>query len=177
MTTWDDVMTNNDKLSKQVKKDPDLCMTNPLMAKYIISLVPFEKGDIVIEPCKGKGAFYDNFPNFVKKEYCEIDEDLDYLQYQGEVDWTISNPPFAPRKLFWDFHLKAMKTTRKGIYWLINMSSFNVFTPKRLKEMTDYGWYIKNLKIVQDKRWFGRYVVVCITKEPNDFITCDNFSC
>ena len=87
------------------------------------------------------------------------------------VDYTISNPPFVPRKLFWSFHCKAMDTTRKGIYWLINMSSLNVFTPKRLEEMSSKGWYINNFHIVSDKRWFGRYVWIKISKENNDIMS------
>ena len=68
------------------------------------------------------------------------------------VDYTISNPPFVPRKLFWLFNSKAMETTRKEIYWLVNMGSLNVFTPKRLDEMNNKGWYINSFYVVSDKR-------------------------
>ena len=51
------------------------------------------------------------------------------------VDVTLSNPPFVPRKLFWSFMLNAMKTTRREIYWLINMRSLEVFTKNRMEEI------------------------------------------
>lgn len=159
------------KLEKQVHKDADICYTKPEMAKYLISLIEFKDSDLVMEPCKGKGAFYDNLPNNVKKFYCEINEGKDYLENKEIVDYTLSNPPFVPRKLFWNFMLKAMETTKKEIYWLINLSSLNVFTPKRLNEMKTKNWFINSFHIVGDKRWFGRYVWVKISKENSNTLT------
>tara|TARA_R100000734_G_C3270443_1_gene66548 strand:- start:167 stop:697 length:531 start_codon:yes stop_codon:yes gene_type:complete len=157
----------NTKLDKQLKKKgKNFVMTNPDMAKYLIeNHTNILHGDIVMEPCKGSGSFYDNLPEYSTNHYCEIEEGLDYLKDMTKVDITLSNPPFVPRKLFWDFHTTAMKNTRREIYWLINMSSLNVFTPKRLEEMRELGWYINNFQIVSDKRWFGRYVWVKISKE------------
>ena len=167
MTDCNTVSTNGGRLSQLLNKDPDICMTKPEMAKYLISRVNFNSGDIVMEPCKGKGAFYDNLPNNVIKLYCEIGEGIDYLNDNRIVDITLSNPPFAPRKLFWQFMEKAINNTRKEIYWLINLSSLDVFTPKRLKQMNSLGWFIGNFYIVSDKRWFGRYVWVKITRTNN----------
>lgn len=168
---WEYESKENDPLSEQVKKNPDIVMTNPEMAEYLIGLVPLKEGDVVMEPCLGKGAFYNALPSTVKKEFCEINEGKDYLAYEGMVDVTLSNPPFVPRRLFWSFHQKAMDTTRKAIYWLINLSSLNVFTPKRLEEMKNKGWYIQCFHIVSDKRWFGRYCWVMITREPSMVMT------
>jgi hypothetical protein len=162
------------KLKEQVEKNADICFTKPEMAKYLIDRIEFKDNDIVIEPCLGKGAFFNNLPKNVKKIYCEINEGLDYLESETIVDITLSNPPFVPRKLFWSFMLKAMETTRREIYWLINLSSLNVFTQKRLQIMKDKGWYINNLHIVSDKRWFGRYAWMCINKNNNNFYTFSN---
>ncbi len=51
------------------------------------------------------------------------------------------------------------------------MSSLNVFTPKRLDEMENKGWYINSFHIVSDKRWFGRYVWIKISKENTNVMT------
>lgn len=171
MTTWQDITTNNEKLANQIRKDPTICMTNPEMAKMLISRIHFNDNDIVMEPCRGLGAFYNNLPNNVIKKYCEINDGIDYLTQNEIVDITLSNPPFVPRTLFWEFMLKAMETTRREIYWLINLQSINVFTPKRLKEMANKQWYINDFFICADKRWFGRYVWVKFTKINNGFIS------
>ena len=154
---WKYKSKDDDPLGKKVFKNPDIVMTNPKMAKDLIDTISFQDGDIVCEPCLGTGSFYNNFPDNVKKVYFEINEDKDYLLSDIMVDYTISNPPFVPRKLFWDFHLKAMDTTRKNIYWLINISSLNVFTPKRIDIMNGKNWFLESIHIVSDKRWFGRY--------------------
>ena len=174
---WDYKSNETDELAKQVRKNPDIVMTQETMAIHLIGLVPFKAGDTVMEPCRGKGAFYNSLPSFVEKHWCEINEGKDYLMYEGTVDITLSNPPFIPRALFWAFQKKAMDTTRRTIYWLINISSLNVFTPKRLTEMRDKGWYIQSFHMVSDKRWFGRYVWLEISKIPSKVFTweCKSF--
>ena len=67
-----------------------------------------------------------------------------------------------------------MEITRNKIYWLINLSAVNVFTPKRLNEMKERGWYITSQYIVADKRWYGRYVWLEISKEPSNYYTWCN---
>lgn len=171
MKIWDYESNTDDKLATQVEKDNDIVMTKPEMAKHLIGQICFQEGDVVMEPCRGKGAFYNNFPSHVKSLFCEINEGKDYLEFEGEVDITLSNPPFVPRKLFWKFHQKAMETTRREIYWLINISSLNVFTPNRLLEMTEKKWYINQLHVVADKRWFGRYVWVKCSREDKQLFS------
>jgi len=165
---WDYISNENDPLAEKVDKDPTIVMTNPDMAKYLIGLIDFKNGDIVIEPCRGDGAFYNNLPDNVVKEWCEINEGKDFLEYQGEVDICLSNPPFVPRKLFWNIMTKSMDITKREIYWLINIASLNVFTPKRLEEMKSKNWFLQSFHVVSDKRWFGRYVWLKISRTNNN---------
>ena len=169
---WDYKSNDNDKLAEKVEKDRTIVMTKPSMAQYLVNRITFEPDDTACEPCKGDGAFLDAIP--CQKVWFEINEDKDYLTSNTVVDYTISNPPFVPRKLFWSFQQKAMATTRKKIYWLINLTSMNVFTPKRLEEMKEAGWYIQSQHIVADKRWFGRYCFIEIGKKDNGYYTWKN---
>jgi len=171
MKVWDYESNDDDQLAKKVEKDPSIVMTKPEMAKHLISLIQYEEGEVWLEPACGDGAFYNNFPTNVVGRYCEINEGSDFLEYTEPVDVVISNPPFIPRKLFWDFMTKSMQIARKNIYWLINLSSLNVFTPKRLLEMKNAGWFIQSFHIVSDKRWFGRYVFLKIGKKDLGTIT------
>jgi hypothetical protein len=168
---WEYESKGGDALAQKVAKDPSIVMTNPEMAKYLIGSIKHTAGEVWLEPAKGSGAFYDNFPADVEKLYCEINEGVDFLTYDKEVDVIISNPPFVPRKLFWEFMQKSMQLARKNIYWLINMGALNVFTPKRLLEMKEAGWFIQHFNIVSDKRWFGRYVFIKIGKTDADMIS------
>jgi hypothetical protein len=161
---WNYKSKEIDGLAIQVDKNPDIVNTKPEMAKMLLSKINFVNGDVIMEPGLGSGSFFNNFPIYTKNIWCEINKGKDYLQQSEIVDYTISNPPFVPRKLFWQFQQKAMDTTRKEIYWLINFSALNVFTTKRLEEMKNKGWFINSFFVVNDIRWFGRYAFVKISK-------------
>ena len=64
---WDYVSKKNGKdcLAEQVEKHgKKVVMTNPEMAKHLLARIKFNKGDRVLEPCRGDGAFFNNFPEF-----------------------------------------------------------------------------------------------------------------
>ena len=71
----------------------DKVYTPENIAKKIIS--EFNLEGIVLDPFKGKGAFYDNLPETVQKDWCELDEGKDFFHYTERVDWIISNPPYS----------------------------------------------------------------------------------
>jgi hypothetical protein len=175
---WDYESKKDDPLAKLVKKEgKTIVYTNPVMAKYLIDRETFFDGELVCEPCKGDGAFYDNLPDNVVKSWYELQEGKDYLGDEKViVNTTLSNPPFVPRKLFWKFMVRAMETTTDRIYWLLNLGVLNVFTPKRLNEMKEKGWFINSFHIVADKRWYGRYAWIKITKKDNGAFTWKNGS-
>jgi len=63
------------------------------VAKKIIE--HFKPEGKVLDPSKGPGAFYNNFPENCEKYYCEIDEGIDFFEFNEKVDWIISNPPYS----------------------------------------------------------------------------------
>ena len=151
--------------------------TNPLMAKWLIkNHTEIQEGDLVLDACRGGGAFYDALPNNVNKDWCEIDLGKDFMEYNNKVDVCLSSPPLVPRKLFWDFMEKAMKITNKKIYWLMNMKALNTFTPRRLEQMEQNKWFIQKFTIVLDKRWFGRYCWVEIGRQDKGFVKYNTHS-
>jgi len=170
---WDYKSKPVDNLAKLVKeKGKNIVMTKPTMAKYLIDRITFKPGELVCEPCRGDGAFYDNLPGEVIKTWFEINQGRDYLGDERNcVNTTIGNPPFVPRKLFWNFMVRAMETTTDRIFWLVNISSLNVLTKNRLNEMGSKKWFLQNLHIVSDKRWFGRYCMMELGRVDKGFIT------
>lgn len=71
----------------------DKVYTPDKIAKQIIDLFPL-KGKC-LDAFKGGGAFYNQLPDYVEKDWCEIDEDKDFFDYQNKVDFIISNPPYS----------------------------------------------------------------------------------
>ena len=138
-----------------IAKGKEFNYTNTEMAKWLLNNhTSFKKEDIVLDCCKGGGAFYDNIPNVLKKDWCEIDLGRDFFDYNKRVDICLSYPPSVPRKLFWGFMEKAMSITNRKIYWLINVKTLNTFTPRRLDNMKKQKWFIQKFTIVLDRRWW-----------------------
>jgi len=152
------------------------------LAKQLIDLTPLIEGDVVLEPFKGEGAFYNHLPDFVKKEWTEIEEGKDYKSFTGEVDWVISNPPFKLETTkgrvssFWTILKHYTSIAKKGICFLGNDYCFCTLTPKRMKELNDEGWYLNGYIICNIKAWRGRYFYMTFTKEKTNHISFLNGS-
>ena len=148
------------------------------IAKKIIDTIPFEKGDRVVEPFRGEGAFYDQFPDSVVKSYAEIEEGIDFrdLDYSN-IDYCCSNPPFKledkngkRQNSFWkivDFF--TQQKIRKQIILLANDHCLSTMTPRRLKIINDRGWYIVRIRVMNIKAWRGRYFLISFGKKKNGF--------
>ncbi len=48
---------------------------------------------VILDPCKGDGAFYDFF--YGERYYCELQEGTDFLHEERYFDWIIGNPPYS----------------------------------------------------------------------------------
>ena len=140
-------------------------------AKDLINFVPLLPGDIVVEPFKGEGAFYDSFPLNVKKDYAEIEEGKDYTELEN-YDWVITNPPFkldtGTKRVnsFWFLLDYFTLRAKKGIAFLGNDSCFCSLTPKRMRILEERGWGITKIVVCSIKKWRGRYFFFILEKKP-----------
>jgi hypothetical protein len=142
------------------------------LAKILIQRIDLLPNDLVLEPFKGEGSFYNNFPDTVVKDWCELEEGRDYKDYVGNVDWVISNPPFKleehnGKRVNSFFYLINYYASRvnKGIAFLGNDTCFSTLTPLRLKELQEkYNLYIHNIISCNVKKWRGRYFFIVFKK-------------
>jgi len=162
--------------------------TPPTLAKKLIAKLDLVAGDTVLEPFRGEGAFYNELPDFVIKEWTEIEDGRDYAAgvppphdgVEGAeplYDWVISNPPFrlvmADNKRvnsFWKILLHYTTKTRKGIAFLGNDYCLSTLTTTRMKILNDFGWYLHGIEICSVKRWRGRYFFLTFRKTENKHI-------
>ena len=66
------------------------CVQTPVyLCEQIVDY--FKPTGRILEPCKGDG----NFLQVMKADYCEIKENIDFLNMRGHWDWIITNPPYS----------------------------------------------------------------------------------
>ena len=114
-------------------KQPNDNVTTPiLISKFIID--KFNLYGKVLDPFKGTGSFYDQFPDTVEKDWCEIDEGRDFFDYQEHVDWIISNPPYS----IFDEVLQHSFAVADNIVYLVPLSKV-VSSMGRIRNIKKFG--------------------------------------
>lgn len=144
-------------------------------AKDLLSLLSIHDNDILYEPFKGEGSFYNNFPATNPKLWSELKEGIDYTTIQEPYDWVITNPPFkmdtGTKRInsFWFLLDYYSLRARKGIAFLGNDMCFSALTPKRIQLLKDRGWGITRITVCSIKKWRGRYFFIVLEKKPTIF--------
>jgi hypothetical protein len=142
-------------------------------AADLIALVPLVAGDRVLEPFKGEGAFYDQLPAFVEKDWCEITQGRDYKDYDKEFDWVISNPPFKMdgKNVIWPMIDYYTQRAKKGVAFFVSDYGFSTLTPVRQAVLKERGWGLTGLTMVNVKKWRGRYFLMIFEKDKPSVMT------
>lgn len=135
-------------------------------------MTPLKEGDLVLEPFKGEGAFYNSFPAHVRKDWTEATQGRDYTDYTETPDWVISNPPYRLEdadgkrtNALWVLLDYFSTRARKGIGFLINDKCFSTLTPRRLETLKERGFRMTHLVVCSVKKWRGRYYYVVFQKD------------
>jgi hypothetical protein len=133
------------------KENPNDKKMTPLdLAKKCIDMTPLKKGQLVLDPFLGQGAFYNQYPNYVKKDWCEIDKKKDFFKYNKQVDWVVSNPPYSKMQKVFEH---CVKICNKGFGLLTGIINL---TPKRIQFLEENGFGITHMHMCQVTGWFGK---------------------
>ena len=135
-------------------------------AADLLPFIPLTAGDRVLEPFKGEGAFYDQLPDYVEKDWCEITQGRDYKDYDKEYDWVVSNPPFKVdgKNAVWTLVDYYTDRAKKGVAFLVSDYGFCTLTPPRQRILEQKGWGLTKLTMVSIKKWRGRYFLLVFEK-------------
>ena len=147
------------------------------LATDLIALTPLGDGDVVLEPFRGEGAFYDALPACVEKHWCERELGRDYTDFAGRLDWVISNPPY--RLDVEDKRINALwllldyfsVRVEKGIAFLINDKCLSSLTPRRLELLHQRGLHLVKMVVCSVKKWRGRYYYLIFQKGESGAFT------
>jgi hypothetical protein len=119
--------------------EKDLVMTPEWLSKEIIK--HFNPSGSILDPCKGNGAFYNNFDTD-NKDWCELEEGIDFLAYSKKVDWIITNPPWSKMQQFLEHGMRLSN----NIVYLTTINHYT--TKKRIRDMRNYGFSIAEIYCV-----------------------------
>lgn len=151
------------------KENPnDKVMTPHTLALKLIKMTPLKKGDFVLDAFSGKNAFYSQYPSFVKKDWCEIDNKRDFFDWDKKVDWVgPTNPPYSKIKTVLEH---SCKIANKGIAFLIGVMNMG---PNRIKMLEDNGFGITKMHLCNVKGWFGKSLFFIAEKGKKSIISYD----
>ncbi len=128
--------------------EADIVMTTSSLARRVIAAFASEMNGIVLEPARGQGAFFDQLPDHVEPDWCEISLGRDFFGYSRKVDWIITNPPFS---LFKEFLFHALDVA-ENIVFLCPLNHFG--TKHRLRRIGAEGFGFKRVILTpQPREW------------------------
>lgn len=118
----------------------DKVYTPPELCEYIVKrFLPLmvEKPDCsILEPCAGTHNFTRVFSVYgLKWEHCEIDEGIDFYEWNKRNDWIITNPPYS---LFTDFLRKSLSVA-DNIVFLCSVNALFFKSRTRLLQENNFG--------------------------------------
>jgi hypothetical protein len=128
-------------IPKHNTPDKDLVITPISLAKDIIK--HFKPSGLILDPCRGEGAFYNNFPKNCKKDWCELSEGKDFFNYKNKVNWIITNPPWSKIR---DFIIHSTKISNNVVF-LITINHY--FTKLRLRLLYKNNFGLKEFYCVK----------------------------
>jgi len=125
----------------------------------------------ILEPFAGKKVYYNEMLKLFNNciiEYTEIDEGLDFFNYNNKVDYIISNPPYSLINKVLE-HSVLLKP--KVISYLLGFCNI---TPKRIEYMNNNGYFISGYFLTKVYKWFGHSVIITFSNEiSNNIISFD----
>lgn len=124
----------------------DIVYTPRTLAQAVISHFPLS--GVVLDPCRGDGAFFDQFPDHTDVRWCEIVEGRDFLKWQVPVDWIVTNPTWSR---FREFLVHGMKISENIVF----LAAFNHYgTKARQADIRRQGFGMRSVLFVPTPKSF-----------------------
>lgn len=121
-----------------------------IIAQNIIKNLPIANGELCLDPSRGSGNFYNNFPIDCIKDYCEIKENKCFFDYNKKVDWIITNPPYS---IFDSFIEHAFEISNNVVFLCPLCKFFS--SMGRIRKYLKYGGIIKIMILSASKCGFN----------------------
>jgi hypothetical protein len=137
------------------------------VARLLIDMTDIKEDDTVLDPSRGGGVFFDNLPPCREKYWCEIDDGMDFFEFNKDVDIIIGNPPFSMWNR-WLEHSVSLKPRKIAyVFGMLNL------TPLRLKLLKENGYVLSKIHITTINTWFANSILAVFERDGVPVITFD----
>ena len=140
----------------------DYYLTPEPVARLMIEMAEIKDTDLVLDPSKGKGVFFDNLP--YGGDYCEITEGKDFFDNRNYYDVIIGNPPYS----IWDRWISHTVKICDKFCYLFGQSSL---THNRIKMIHDAGFGATKICILKVNWWMTQSMIVVFEKGKPSILT------
>ena len=156
----------SDNIKKRTKPNDKFYTPQNLVETHIDYVKEYiNNNDIIYEPFAGKGAYKNEFIKRYEKtnkiKFTEIDEGLDFFDFNEEIDLIISNPPYS---IIDKVLNKSIELKPKMISYLIGLHNL---TTRRIEIMNKNGYYLDKIKMLKVYKWFGMSCICVFVKNEN----------
>lgn len=134
---------------KHRKKPKDVFFTPTAVANTHIGLISSNDTELWLDPFRGSGNYYSQFPTQNPKDWCEITEGKNFFDFHNKVDVICSNPPFSCIDSVLE---KSIELKPRIISYLLLHGSM---TPKRLERLNNAGYGLTHMYICKVYTWYG----------------------
>jgi hypothetical protein len=155
------------KISHAIKKrdkPEDVFYTPETLVKEHLDLVKtFLKDEnvLILDPFKGQGAYFNEFNNYFPNcsyEWCEINDNKDFFEYQGNPYAIISNPPYS---MIDKVLQKSVSLQPHIISYLVG---FGNLTARRMEYMNKNGYELCSMHLTKVFKWYGMSAIITFRK-------------
>lgn len=108
----------------------DVVYTPAAWAEDMVSF--FKPEGLCLDPCRGGSVFYDLLPE--PRLWCEIEEGRDFFDFDTNVDWIVSNPPYSLFSRWLDHSLRIAD----NIVYLIPVNKL-LSSIQKMHRVYEYG--------------------------------------
>jgi hypothetical protein len=123
-----------------------LVFTPRSLAKAVIDHYPLS--GIVLDSCRGDGAFFDQFPDHLDVRWCEITKGRNFLNWQVPVDWIVTNPPWSKFRTFLNHGMNVAEN-------VVFLAAFNHYgTKARQADVRRHGFGMRSILFVPTPQGF-----------------------
>ncbi|KEO58727.1 helix-turn-helix domain-containing protein [Thioclava indica] len=129
--------------------EQDIVMTPPALARAIIGHFSHAMSGRILDPSRGEGAFYNQFPSHLERDWCEVSAGRNFFAWGERVDWVMTNPPWSQIRAFTQHAMRVAD----NIVWLAPLT--NITTKARLRDLEEHGFGVSELLFVDTPKGDG----------------------